>query len=231
MRACAYADAEIDRNRYRLTLFAGRNVEAARTRWWMPSNHRSPVGIGLRITLPGCGTNRKYGDLRKRNPGKHGGKDSDLAFLLTFPGSRAYIRIISRISLSSFVEQIGQAYFSTRKANFLGRWREISRRNLSLSLSLRQSRPVARQSEVDVNSDQCCRLVDPMDFEFAVTGRACARHTLETGPEDRNRSVRYTLASRLGHERNHCSLIFSPPSPYSLDYPRSVLLSRIVVLN
>lgn len=136
MRACAYADAEIDRNRYRLTLFAGRNVEAARTRWWMPSNHRSPVGIGLRITLPGCGTNRKYGDLRKRNPGKHGGKDSDLAFLLTFPGSRAYIRIISRISLSSFVEQIGQAYFSTRKANFLGRWREISGRNLSLSASI-----------------------------------------------------------------------------------------------
>lgn len=134
MRACAYADAEIDRNRYRLTLFAGRNVEAARTRWWMPSNHRSPVGIGLRITLPGCGTNRKYGDLRKRNPGKHGGKDSDLAFLLTFPGSRAYIRIIFRISLSSFVEQIGQAYFSTRRANFLGRWREISGRNLSLSL-------------------------------------------------------------------------------------------------
>ena len=100
-----------------------------------------------------------------------------------------------------------------------------------ISLSLRQSRPIARQSEVDVNSDQCCRLVDPMDFEFAVTGRACARHTLETVPEDRNRSVRYTLASRLGHERNHCSLIFSPPSPYSLDYPRSVLLSRIVVLN
>lgn len=81
-----YADAEIDRNRYRSTLFAGRNVEAALVHAHAPrlpdAFHPSPVGI--RITLPGCGTNRKYGDLRKRNPGKHGGRDSKQFFQYPF---------------------------------------------------------------------------------------------------------------------------------------------------
>lgn len=47
MRACAYADAEIDRNRYRLTLFAGRNVEAARTRCLPTIDLPSVSGFGL----------------------------------------------------------------------------------------------------------------------------------------------------------------------------------------
>lgn len=99
---------------------------------------------------------------------------------------------------------------------------------------VRQSRrAIARQSGVDVNSDQCCRLVDPMDFEFAVTVvRACARHRVRNGA-GRSKPIG-SLHSCLETRPREKSLLFhflSPPSPYLFDYPRSVLLSLIVVLN
>lgn len=100
-------------------------------------------------------------------------------------------------------------------------------------MQVRQSGAIARQSGVDVNSDQCCRLVDPMDFEFAVTVvRACARHRVRNGA-GRSKPIG-SLHSCLETRPREKSLLFhflSPPSPYLFDYPRSVLLSLIVVLN
>lgn len=108
-------DAEIDRNRYRSTLSAGGGAHALHLR---PSisrrrRRRRRRCRGARITLPGCGTNRKYGDLRKRNPGKVN-TEKDWKEFFEYPLDR----VCHRIRRSLFVEQTGRAYFSTREANF-----------------------------------------------------------------------------------------------------------------
>lgn len=59
--------------------------------------------------------------------------------------------------------------------------------------------------KLDTNNNHLDRLSDPgsVDSEFAVD----MHDTLETRPEDRNRSVS-CCCSRLGHGRNHWSSIF-----------------------
>lgn len=71
---CACADAEIDRNRYRFALFAGRNVEAARARTRCLPTIDLPSGASDYL---GWDAERiaNTAILRKRNPGgKHEGR-------------------------------------------------------------------------------------------------------------------------------------------------------------
>lgn len=93
-------------------------------------------------------------------------------------------------------------FFDTR-SKFPGRWRHLERPSQAI------------EAKWTLTADQCVSLI-----RWISSLRSPCARALETGPEDRNRSVLF--ASRLGHERN--LLLFDSPSPsfsiYLLDYPR-----------
>lgn len=75
LRMRVHADAEIDRNRYLLTLFVDdcKYLFTYTHRWIHSFIDRTSIRwYQGRITLLGCGRNRKCGDLRKGNPCSHG---------------------------------------------------------------------------------------------------------------------------------------------------------------
>lgn len=131
------------------------------------------VGVGARITLPGCGTNRKYARFKEAgsSKGKHGGgfeRGRNFSNLSFFP--RSYMSW----SDSLFVEQTGRAYFSTRKANFP--------EDGDISSVHRWSKIKTKWTLTAING-----VASRWSDGFRVCGHRT--HALETGPEDRNRSV------------------------------------------